>query len=164
MDFIKALWGINENISPTETFLRALAMCFVAILLIRFSGMRPFGKGNTFDMVIVFLIGSILGRGVVGATPFFSCIAGGIGIVAFHTLFSKLSIYSRFFEKKVKGKSILLYADGKFLENNMKDAKITEKDIYEELRLVMHQAGLEKISMIFLERTGEISFVLAGKN
>src|SRR5689334_11625456 len=84
MEFMNDWWGINENITPVEIALRSAVMFLVALLLIRISGMRPFGKGENFDKVITFLIGAILSRGVVGATPFFSTIVSMIVILVIH--------------------------------------------------------------------------------
>jgi uncharacterized membrane protein YcaP (DUF421 family) len=159
MKFLNDWWGINENISPLETAARAAVMFLIALVLIRLSGMRPFGKDNASDTVIAFLIGGILCRGVVGATPFFSTVAGAVAIILVHKAFSKFSFYSSRIERSIKGKSYLLYKNGDFIEKNMKKANVTETDIYEELRLERHKDTLEKIKEVYLEKTGEISFV-----
>ena len=152
-------WGINENISPLETAARAAVMFLITLILIRFSGMRPFGKDNAFDTVIVILVGGVLSRGVVGASPFFSMVAGAVAIVLVHKALSKFSFYNKDLETKVKGQSCLLYRDGHFIEKAMKKANITETDVYEELRLVMHEDNLKKVKEVYFEKTGEISFL-----
>jgi uncharacterized membrane protein YcaP (DUF421 family) len=160
MKFLNEWWGIHEDITPLEIAARSAVMFIIALLLIRMAGMRPFGKGESFDKIITFLIGAILSRGVVGATPFFSTIVSVIVIILVHKLFSKLSIYSKWFGEKVKGKNIILFTDGKFIEEDMKKVNITRHDIEEELRLQMQSESFEKISKVYLERTGEISFVM----
>ena len=159
MEFMNQWWGINENISPVEIAERSVVMFIIALLLVRISGMRPFGKGESFDRVIAFLIGAILSRGVVGATPFFSTVVSMVVIVAIHMTLSKLSVYSRWFGKKVKGSPHLLFKSGKFLKDNMNRVNITEHDIYEELRSVVQTNSLDKIEEVYIERTGKISFV-----
>src|SRR2546421_5320305 len=84
MRFLNDWWGINENISPLEISARAIVMFLIALVLIRLSGMRPFAKEQSFDTIITFLVGGILVRGVVGATPFFSTIAAAIVILLLH--------------------------------------------------------------------------------
>ncbi|MGN6165564.1 MAG: hypothetical protein ACTHOF_13585 [Flavisolibacter sp.] len=86
MEFLNQWWGINENISPLEIAARSAVMFLIALVLICMSGMRPFGKGNGVDTIISFLIGAILSRGVVGATPFFSTVASAVVIFLFITL------------------------------------------------------------------------------
>lgn len=159
MKFLNDWWGINENISPLEIAARAAVMFFVALLLIRLSGMRPFGKGEPFDNIITFLIGGILSRGVVGATPFFSTIAAMIAILAIHKVLAKLAIYNKWIGAKIKGDKIILYKDGNFIKTNMHRVSITEHDIMEDLRLEVQMSSLEKIKEVYMERTGKISFV-----
>jgi len=159
MKFLNDWWGINENISPLETAARSAVMFLIALLLMRMSGMRPFGKGEPFDNIITFLIGGILSRGVVGATPFFSTVFSMIVIILVHKIFAKLSIYNKWFGSKVKGEKILLYRDGTFMKKNMSRVNITEHDILEDLRLEVQLSSLDKILEVYMERTGEISFV-----
>lgn len=159
MKFLNEWWGINENISPLEIAARSAAMFVVALLLMRMAGMRPFGKGEPFDNIISFLIGGILSRGVVGATPFFSTVASMVAIIIIHKILAKLSIYSKWFGAKVKGEKVLLFSNGAFIKKNMDSANITEHDILEDLRLEVQLGSLEKIEEVYMERSGKISFV-----
>jgi len=159
MKFLNNWWGIQEDIAPLEIAARSAAMFVVALVLIRIAGMRPFGKGESFDKIITFLIGAILSRGVVGATPFFSTVASMIVIILIHKLLCKLSIYSKWFGEVAKGRSVLLYRQGQFIEANMKSTNMSHHDILEELRQQCHTDSLEQIREIYVERSGEISFV-----
>ena len=159
MKFLNDWWGINENISSLEIAARSAVMFIAALLLIRLAGMRPFGKGEPFDQIIAFLIGGILSRGVVAATPFVPTIVSMIVIILVHKLFAKLSIYNKWFGAKVKGEKVLLYRDGTFLKDNMNRVNITEHDIMEDLRLEVQLGNLDKIQEAYMERTGKISFV-----
>jgi uncharacterized membrane protein YcaP (DUF421 family) len=151
--------GINENISPLEIAARSAVMFIVALLLMRMAGMRPFGKGEPFDNIITLLIGGILSRGVVGATPFFSTVFSMAVIILVHKIFAKLSIYSKWFGSAVKGEKILLFGDGKFERKNMNRVNITEHDILEDLRLTVQSKSLDVIKEVYMERSGEISFI-----
>lgn len=159
MQFMNDWWGINENISPLAIAARSAVMFIAALLLMRMAGMRPFGKGEPFDDIITFLIGGILSRGVVGATPFFSTVFSMAVIIIIHKIFAKLSIYSKWFGAKVKGQKVLLYQNGLFVEKNMHRVNITEHDIIEDLRLTVQSDSLEGIKEVYMERSGEISFV-----
>ena len=163
MRFLNDWWGINENIAPLEIAARSAVMFLVALMLIRLAGMRPFGKGESFDQIITFLIGAILSRGVVGATPFFSTIVSAIVIILIHKILSKLSIYSRAMGKLFKGNNYVLYRDGEFVKENMEKANISDNDIFEELRLQCKSTKMDNIQEILLERTGKISFIQKNK-
>lgn len=159
MKFLNDYWGLNENISPLELAARAAVMFLVAMIMLRIAGMRPFGRGNTFDVIITFLIGGILSRGVIGATPFFSCIAGAIVILLVNKLIAVLSRHSKAFERLVKGNYIVLYENGKFVQQNLKKADMSEKDVHEQLRLLTQKNSLHTIQQVYLENSGKISFV-----
>lgn len=132
MQFLTEWWGIKDNITPLELGVRALVMFLIALVLVRLSGMRSFGKGNAFDNIITILLGGVLSRGVVGATPFFSAIAGGIVIVLVHKILAKLSLRNKTLEYFTKGRPRVLYKDQEFIHSAMQKANITKDDIYEE--------------------------------
>jgi uncharacterized membrane protein YcaP (DUF421 family) len=159
MKFFNNWWGINENISPLELSARAAVMFLICLLLIRASGMRPFSRHNTMDTIITFLIGGIVSRGIVGATPFFSCVAGAVVIILLNKAVAKFALLGPATEKTMKGEYMLLYNGGKFYKENMRKAELTESDIYEELRLQCQLGSLEKINTVYLEKTGKVSFV-----
>ena len=60
-----------------------------------------------------------------------------------------LSVYQRIIEKLL----VII------LKKNMHRVNITEHDILEDLRLEVQLETLEKIKEVYMERTGEISFV-----
>ena len=152
-------WGINENISPLEIAARSAVMFVIALLLMRMAGMRPFGKGEPFDNIITFLIGGILSRGVVGATPFFSTVFSMAVILIIHNILAGLSVYSKWVGAKVKGEKIVLFREGVFIKKNMNSTNITEHDILEDLRLELQSDSLDAIKEVYMERSGKISFV-----
>lgn len=80
-------------------------------------------------------------------------------IIIVHKIFAKLSIYSKWFGSKVKGKRLLLFRDGEFDKSNMNRVNITEHDILEDLRLTLQSESLETIKEVYVERSGEISFI-----
>jgi uncharacterized membrane protein YcaP (DUF421 family) len=159
MDQLTHIWGIKEDIGPLELAARAAVMFLVSLIMLRLSGMRPFGRENTFDTIITFLIGGILSRGVVGATPFISCIAGAVAILLANKALAKLCQGSAFFERLVKGGRRQLYGDGAFLHRELRRASVTEQDIFEQLRVQLHADSLDEIATVFVEKSGKISFV-----
>jgi len=158
MDLTK-VWGIKEEIGLAECAVRAAVMFVLMIVMIRVSGMRSFGKGDVFDNILTILLGAVLARGIIGATPFLSALAGGVTIMAIHNLLSNLSFYHRWIGRVVKGKCMLLYRNGEFIEENMNTANISENDIKEQLRLKLNANSLDEVEEIYFERTGKVSFV-----
>jgi uncharacterized membrane protein YcaP (DUF421 family) len=156
---LRQIWGTHDEIGLLECAARAAVMFVLMIIMIRLSGMRSFGKGDVFDNILTILLGAVLARGIVGATPFLSALAGGITIMIIHNLLSNLSFYYRWIGRVVKGKCMLLYKNGAFDRENMKTANITEHDIMEQLRLKLNANSLDEVEEIYFERTGKVSFV-----
>ncbi len=159
LEFLNKYWGINENIFPLELAARGVVMFIIAFIIIRLTGMRAFRENNPFDLITAFFIGGILSRGVVGATPFFSALTGAIVLILLHKVFLKLTLQSSWFENIIKGQRCLIYKDGKFIKENMRKADITTLEVYEDLRADQQTESLEGIDEIYVEKTGEISFI-----
>ncbi|HVK97501.1 MAG TPA: YetF domain-containing protein [Flavisolibacter sp.] len=162
MDEFINLWDVDNKIGFVEVIIRSAAMFLILLFLIRIGGMRPFGKGGVIDTIIVILLGSVVARGIVGASPFLQTIVAAFVLILVHKLLSIITFYNKDMGRKIKGKPSLLY-DGQFNEVNMRISNITHNDIMEELRLKMHLDSLEVIDKIYMERTGEISFILKQK-
>ena len=158
---LREIWGIKEDITIPEIAVRAAVMFLLMVVMIRATGMRSFGKGDVFDNILVILLGSVLARGIVGATPFLSAVAGGVIITGVHLLLSNISFKSHKIGKLVKGTHFPLYNNGQFNEHNMDKANISKHDIEEQMRLKLHNTSLDNIEAIYFERTGEISFIQA---
>jgi len=159
MDNLTEWWGYKDNITPLEVAARALVMFAIMLLLLRFTGMRSFSKGSVFDNLIIILLGAVLGRGVVGGTPFFSALGGGIALLLVHKLISRLTFYNKWAGRQLKGTPTVLFSEGKFLYDNMKECDISEHDILEELRLSCQCKNLDGFAEVYMERSGKISFI-----
>src|SRR6185369_12555649 len=114
---------------------RAFTMFIIMLVLIRFAGMRTFAKKSSFDNIIVIMLGAILARGVVGASPYWSTVAASVVMVVLHRLIAWLSVKNRKFEKLVKGTYIKLYHDGSLVNGNLEKTGMSENDLHESLRL-----------------------------
>jgi len=158
-ELLSKYFGVNEHISIVEIVVRSVIMFLVTFAMIRLTGMRQFRKNSPFDMVIAFLIGGVLSRGVVGATPLFATIASGLALILLQKFFYTLSFKNDRIEKIMKGERFLIYKEGKFLKDNMKKADITTLEIFEDLRVEQQTESLEGIAEVYVEKTGEISFI-----
>ena len=156
---ITEIWGTKENIGPLEIAARSAVMFLLMVFMIRLSGMRPFGKGDVFDTVLTILMGAVLARGIVGATPFFSAVTAGIVIIGIHIILSNISFYNHKIGRVIKGKPIVLYRNGEFDRKNMDKVNITQHDIQEQLRVELNTDSLDEVEAIYFERIGKVSFV-----
>jgi uncharacterized membrane protein YcaP (DUF421 family) len=159
MDWIQLLFGEGKDLNALQMTSRAVVLFFIALALIRIAGIRTFGKKSAMDNVIIIMLGSILSRGVVGASPFFPTVTGCLAFVLVHRLLAWVSLYSDRIGAFVKGEKLSLYANGAFNKKNMRRARISDKDIEEGLRIAINGESLDGVEEIFIERNGEISVI-----
>ena len=160
MDTLQFLVGEGEKLTILQMSVRAFAMFIIMLVLVRLAGMRTFAKKSSFDNIIVIMLGAVLARGVVGASPFWSTVGASVVMVILHRLFAWLSVKSRKFEKLIKGQYIKLYQDGALVNNNLEKTGMSENDLHESLRLETKKLTLTEIDTAFMETNGRISFIL----
>ena len=151
--------GEGKELNPLQMAIRALIVFLITLVLIRFSGRRTFGMLSPFDNVIGVLLGAILSRAVIGASPFLSTIIAAFVIVFLHRFFAWIALYNDVFGSLIKGNAKIIYKDEKIIRNNMKRFFITDKDLIEEIRLQGNVESLDEIKSAYVERDGKISII-----
>lgn len=160
MDTLYSLVGHGQQLTALQMSVRAFSMFFIMLVLIRLAGMRTFAKKSAFDNILVIMLGAILARGVVGASPYWSTVAAATVMVALHRIIALLSVKSKIIEKWVKGTYIKLYQDGHLINKNLQKTGMSENDLHESLRLETKKLSLKEIDTAFMETNGRISFIL----
>ena len=138
---------------------RTLIVFLLAGILIRLAGRRSFGLHAPLDNIITIMLGAVLSRAIVGASPFLPVIASSALLVLFHRLFAHVQVHHPRFSKFTSGEKQLLYQDGKFIDRNMDKALVCKEDILEEVRKKAMTEDLNRIDKIYMERNGEINSV-----
>lgn len=125
--------------------------------------MRVFGIKSAFDYCIIILLGSVLSRAVVGASPFFPTVIACAAFVIVHKIIAHISVGNQFISHLVKGTPLCLYKDGIMNDKNMRKCELSFGDLMEEVRLKLNQNSIDGIEEIFMERTGKISVIEKSK-
>ena len=163
MNLIDFLVGHGKDLNALQMSIRAVAAFFLTLLFLRIAGLRTFGRRTAMDMVIVIMLGSVLGRIVVGASPVIPTSVACLVFALVHRLLARLSCGNDFIGMLVKEEKISLYKKGIENQAHLRKAMISKKDLQEGIRLKINQEGFQGIDEIFLERTGEISVIKSEK-
>ena len=159
MKTLYQLFGEGKDLSAMQMCSRALVIYFITLLFLRISGRRTFGKKTAFDNTIAIILGAVLSRTIVGASPFVPTVAGSLVLVLLHRGLAWASIRSKIIEHLLEGSSILLYRNGKLNEGNMNTSLISEDELKGDLRLKANISHLEEAKEIYMETNGEVSVV-----
>jgi len=159
MQTINELFGQNQNLDAMQMGIRAIVIFFIALVLIRFTGMRVFGIETAFDTCIIIMLGAVLTRAIVGASPFIPTIVASVALVTVHKIIAIISVKNQTISHLVKGIPYSLYKEGKLNDKNLRKCLVSFGDIMEEVRLKLNQNSLDDVDEIFMERTGKISVI-----
>lgn len=159
MSFLTQIFGAGKDLSTLQMVSRAIVIFLICLVLIRISGRRSFGIRTPLDNIIVIMLGAVLSRAILGASPFIPVVAACFTLVLLHRFLGWLITHGKLFARLVEGDKILLFKDGRFLKENLNKALLCEEDVMQGIRESALTQDLEKIKFIFMERNGEISAV-----
>src|ERR1017187_7797302 len=109
MELIYKIFGEGNDLNIMQMSTRAVLVFIIALILIRISGRRSFGLRTAFDNIIVVLLGAILSRVVVGASPFIPVVIACFVIVILHRMFGWLIVKHKTFARLIEGNKILVF-------------------------------------------------------
>jgi len=109
---VETLFGSGNELDPLQMTLRAVAIFVLALAMIRVAGRRALAQHGAFDVCTTVLLGAVLSRAVVGASPFWATMAAGLTIVVLHRLVAMASVRWPWFESLVSGDKRVLVRGG----------------------------------------------------
>ncbi len=132
------------------------------LVLIRIVGQRALATMSSFDFAAAVALGAVMGRVILGYTP--TLLAGVIGLGTLFALQGLFGIVRRSprADTVLSNQPLLVMADGRLLDENLRKAHIVENELREKLRL----AGVRRyddVALVILERTGAISVLRRGE-
>jgi uncharacterized membrane protein YcaP (DUF421 family) len=133
-DFVDLVLGHGSQLSIWQMAARTLIIFLLALVMIRISGRRSLGQRSSFDVCMAVLLGAVLSRAVVGASPFLPTVGAGFALVILHRAIAWLSIRSPAFDRFVSGSERVLVEDGMFDAAEMRKALVSQRDLKEAMR------------------------------
>lgn len=163
MEIIHQLFGVGKDLNALQMSMRSLVFFFITLIFIRIGGMRAFGKKSAFDNIIVIVLGSVVARGIAGASAFGATVASSLVLVLIHRVLSWLIVKNKSIEKLIKGSHILLFHNNEIIYPNLTKAGMSKDDLFESLRMETNSETLDKVDKAYMENNGQISFILKEK-
>ncbi|RFB67375.1 MULTISPECIES: YetF domain-containing protein [unclassified Herbaspirillum] len=164
MQDIRQLIDASNDLSAAAMAIRALIVFCFTLIFLRIAGRRSFGQRSAFDLCITVLLGAILSRAIVGASPLPPTLAAGAVLVLLHRLIGVLVTRWAWLDDLISGTERLLVKDGRKDPHQMRAGLISDRDIDVALRKKEDGATLEHVARAVLERNGEITITLRDVN
>ena len=150
----------SDHIGAVAMATRAVIVFIFTLAFLRIAGRRSFGQRNAFDLCITVLLGAILSRAIVGASPLLPTLAAGAVLVLLHRLIGILVTRWAWLDDLISGVERVLVKDGRKDPRQMRAGLISDRDIDVALRKKDDNASLDKVARAVLERNGEITITL----
>ncbi len=143
------------------TLVTTVFMYAVIILYTRVFGLRSFSKMSAFDFAMTVAIGSLFAGALSSPSPSLLLSAVTLGGLFAGQKVIALGRQKAWLRDAVDNDPILLMANGKPIENNLRFANVTDGDLTAKLREanVLH---FGQVKAVVMESTGDIS-VLHGE-
>lgn len=148
-----------DELSTIQIITRTIIVYGVALLLIRLGKRRFLGGYTAFDILMGFVIGSILSRTITGRENLLSSSIVILALVAIHYAISYLTFYFGRASNVVKDSERRLIKDGKIVERAMQKSKLGENDLLQALRKKGNVETPEDVAAAYLERDGSITVI-----
>lgn len=155
----ETLFGHGTDLAPWQMATRAAAIFVVALVVIRLSGRRSLAQHGPFDVCVTVLLGAVLSRAVVGASPFWSVVAAAAVFALLHRMIALASIRWNWVEDLVNGHVIVLVRNGRIDELALRDALVTHEDLERAMREQVGSTDLKEVRRALLEKNGHITIL-----
>lgn len=139
-------------------FRAAFAYAFIVFVL-RVMGRRELSDLAPADLVLVVVLGDLVQNGVTQSDMSMTGVTIAISTFVLMTVASSyLAFKSRRVRRMLQGEPLIVVQDGKPLEQNLKNERLTLDDVMEEAR--NHEIErLDEVKFAILEPSGKMSFL-----
>jgi uncharacterized membrane protein YcaP (DUF421 family) len=152
-----------DSLPLAQTAARAVLVFVLGVAIVRLGKSRLISRSSPLDVMLGFILGSLLSRGITGHASLSDTAVASLAMVFCHWVFTYLACYWHTFGNLVKGHSQLVVSNGETLEPALRHSHISSHDLFEALR--MHGVeDLKDVKKAYKERNGEISVIRAEKS
>jgi uncharacterized membrane protein YcaP (DUF421 family) len=142
-----------------DLVLRATVAYIAVFGFTRLLGRRELSQLQPFDLILLVVIGDLIQQGVTQndmSVTGLLLVIGTVGLL--QVAASYLSYRFRRMRPLLEGRPVVIVEDGRLLEQNMKQERLTVDDVNEEMRL-QSIPSLAEVQWAVLETSGRMSFI-----
>ena len=153
------LFGGDYPVEPLalhQIAARAAMVYLAGLIIVRIGKSRLISRTTSLDVILGFILGSLLSRGITGHASISGTILASSVIVAVHWVLTAIACRWHGFGTLFKGNSELVVRDGQILRRPMRQSHISDHDLVEQMRLRGYD-DLAQVRVAYKERNGEIS-------
>ncbi len=148
-----------KDVDVLQVCFRAVLVYFFGWAILRIGGNRFLGQETAFDVVLGFVLGSVLSRAINGSSTLLLALAASALLVGVHYLLAWATIKYRRVSEIFSGKPATVLRDGEVLREEMRRHQLSDADLDETLRLNGWVDDRRKVKEARVERNGRVSVV-----
>jgi len=148
-----------KDVDAVQVCFRAALIYFFGWAILRIGGNRFLGQETAFDVVLGFVLGSVLSRAINGSSTLLLALVASALLVGVHHLLAWATFKSHALSKVFKGRPRTILRDGEVLPDEMRRHQLSEGDLDETLRLNGRVDDPRKVKEARFERNGKVSVV-----
>ena len=149
----------GKDLNLTQICLRGIIVFFVTLVMVRVADRRFLAKLSAFDVILGFLLASMMARAVNGSAAFLPTLIAGFVVVFLHRGLAILAFYWDGFGRLIKGDAAVVVENGVPDRQRLRALHMSEKDLLEELHLNGNVEALDQVRKATVERNGKISII-----
>jgi len=148
----------DDPIRVHQAMARGVLVYLAVLAIIRVGKSRSIGRITPLDVLLGFILGSLVSRGITGHASLSSTIGSSAALVAVHWLLTRMACSWHWFGDLVKGRADLVLDDGQPMPGSMLRHHISIHDVEEAMR-IKGIDDLKKVRRAYKERNGEVSIL-----
>jgi len=143
----------NFPLSTGQVAARAAVVYVGCVLIVRFGKSRLISHATPLDVILGFILGSLLSRGITGHAAISTTLVASTVLVAIHWSITALACYSPSFESL-----LATPIRGQLRKQHMQTSHVSQEDLAEALRLHAIK-DVSQVDSAYKERNGAINAI-----
>ncbi len=159
LDSLLGLGLKPEQLTFVHIASRGLLIFVAALIMVRTGDKRFFSRKSAFDVILGFVLASMLARGINGSAPLFPTLGAGFVLVWLHRLLGASARRWHALGWLIKGQSDKVVDSGRAIPEALRRNDLSERDLLEDLRLNGGTRELTEVEEAWMERNGDVSVI-----